>query len=51
VLSACRQQRGKIIAVVGNNADHFSALWAITLKNIQRCQQQRKIIATTRIKF
>jgi hypothetical protein len=45
----CRQQRGQIICVVGNNANHFSALWATTLKNYQRCRQQRKIITTTRI--
>jgi hypothetical protein len=28
----CRQQRGKMIGVVGNNGNHFSALWATKLK-------------------
>jgi hypothetical protein len=45
----CRQQRGKIIDVGGNNVDNFSALWATTLKNYQHCRQQCEIITTTQI--
>jgi hypothetical protein len=47
--SHCRQQREKIIGVVGNNADHFSALWATTLKSYRCCRQQREIITTSGI--
>jgi hypothetical protein len=34
-----------MISIVGNNAEHFSALWATTRKNVQRCKQQRGRIA------
>jgi hypothetical protein len=36
-----------MIGVVGNNMEHFSALWATTRKNVQRCRQRRRRIATT----
>jgi hypothetical protein len=35
-----------MIDVAGNNMEHFSALWATTQKNVQRCGQQRRRIAT-----
>jgi hypothetical protein len=35
-----------MIGVVGNNIEHFSALWATTQKNVQLCGQQRGRIAT-----
>jgi hypothetical protein len=38
-----------LLHIVGNNADHFSALWATTLKNFGHCWQQHKIISTMRI--
>ncbi len=37
--------------VVGNNANHFSALWATTLTNFWHCRQQYRIITTTWIKI
>jgi hypothetical protein len=40
-----------MLGVVGNNAVHFSVLWATTLKNFRRCLQQRRTIATMRIKI
>jgi hypothetical protein len=30
-----------MIGVVGNNVEHFTAMWATTRKNIRRCRQQR----------
>jgi hypothetical protein len=36
-----------MIGVVGNNMEHFYALWATMQKNIRRCRQQRGRIATT----
>jgi hypothetical protein len=41
------QKKGKMVAVVDNNVEHFSALWATTSKNVQRCGQQHGRTATT----
>jgi hypothetical protein len=35
IFPRCGPQRRKIISVVGNNADHISALWATTQKKIK----------------
>jgi hypothetical protein len=45
----CRQQRRKIVSVVGNNADYLSELWSSTLKNFRRFRQQRRTVNATRI--